>query len=586
MVAAALAARAVLAQGPPNGPDDLRRGIARISYLNGDVSIQRGDSGEWVAGIVNAPLETNDRISTGMNARTEIQFDSGDILRIGGGADITLTDIEVNRYLIAVGRGMVTFRLLRASNTDIEVDTPVASIRPSKMGSYRISVSDAGEAQITARFGDVEVFTPKGSQWLNAGQTMVTRGTPSDPEFQIVQASGPDDWDRWNDSRDRPIANSPSQRYVPPGVYGAEDLDPYGNWVNVPPYGTVWQPTVPVGWAPYQSGRWVWLDWYGWTWVSYDPWGWAPYHYGRWFFSPAFGWCWYPGAIGVPHYWSPALVAFFGFGGAGVGFGFGNIGWVPLAPYEVLYPWWGRSYYGGFGFVNHSVNFASVNVLSTYRNASVANGFTAVSGADFRSGHFTNFLRPSAAQLSQASFVRGPIPVGPDRANLRFSDRQAGAIARTSPARVFSYRGGGANQSAVQRIPFAQQQRAFGSVNGGAANTNRGWTRFGEPGRALMPPNQGTTPSTRNEATGWQRFGDPYAGPRESGARNSQPNSGRQLTNGSASQPQPLRVAPPVVRERASGSAGNSGYRAPAPRSTPQRSGGAARSGGGGGHRR
>jgi FecR protein len=605
LAAVSLTTRLARAQNPTATADDLRRGVARISFLNGDVSIQRGDSGEWVAAAVNAPLMANDRISTGINSRMEVQFDSGGILRIGGGADVTLTGMEANRYQIAVGRGMMTFRVLRASSSDIEVDTPNVSVRPSKIGSYRISVSDTEESQITARQGDVEVFTPRGTEWVYAGQSMLARGTAADPEFQIVQAPKADDWDRWNDSRDRPIANSPSQRYVPPGVYGAQDLDAYGNWVNVAPYGNVWQPMVPVGWAPYQSGRWVWLDWYGWTWVSYEPWGWAPYHYGRWFYASPFGWCWYPGAIGVPHYWSPALVAFFGFGGGGVAFGFGNIGWVPLAPYEVLYPWWGRAYYGNLGYFNRSVNITSVNIINTYRNARVANGFTAVSAADFRSGRLTNFLRPSAAELSQASVARGPMPVAPDRANLRFSDRQAGSVARSAPAKVFTYRGTGGTQPAVQRIPFAEQERAFGS--GAAASVNRGWTRFGAPNGQSLTPNRHeagdwqrfgeprTAPAPQSEqpaARGWSRFGEPYGDPRQAN-RPAAPaevprgpaGPGNYRFNSGAGRPEPLRVAPPIMRERSGGN-GSGGYRAPAPRSTPQRSGGGTRGGSGGGHRR
>jgi hypothetical protein len=391
-------------------PDDARRGVARISLVNGEVSVQRGDSGEWVAAAVNAPVLTGDRISTGPNSRAEVQFDSGNMLRVGGSAEVTLSQLETGRYQMAVGRGTVTYRLLRTSNADVEVDTPNVSVRPSKQGAYRIGVSDAGESEITARSGDVEVFTPRGSQWVSAGQTMQARGSASDPEFQIVRATPYDDWDRWSDSRDHVFTSAASPQYVPQGVYGAEDLDPYGNWVNVPSYGNVWQPTVAADWAPYRYGRWVWEDWYGWTWVSADPWGWAPYHYGRWFHEPGFGWCWYPGAIGVRHYWSPALVAFFGFGGGGFGLEFGNVGWVPLAPYEVFHPWWGRGYYGGQGYFNRSVNIVNVNITNVYRNARV-NGFTAVSGGDFRSGRFNNFLRPSGDELRQANFARGPIPV-------------------------------------------------------------------------------------------------------------------------------------------------------------------------------
>src|SRR5215469_15196770 len=141
LVLTALAVAAARAQVQDSASDDLKRGVARISFLNGDASIQRGDSGEWVAAAVNAPLEANDRVTTGANSRMEVEFDSGDILRVGGGADVTLTDLEANRYLVAVGHGMVTFRVLRISSNDIEVDTPNVSVRPSKVGSYRISVS-------------------------------------------------------------------------------------------------------------------------------------------------------------------------------------------------------------------------------------------------------------------------------------------------------------------------------------------------------------------------------------------------------------------------------------------------------------
>src|SRR5262249_13231518 len=153
--------------------------------------------------------------------------------------------------------------------------------------------------------GDVEIFTPRGSQHLNAGQTLVARGTASDPEFQTTGAIPRDEWDRWNEDRDARLERTAGYRYASRDIYGVEDLDPYGTWVNVAPYGYVWRPAVAAGWAPYRMGRWVWIDWYGWTWVSDDPWGWAPYHYGRWFWS-AGGWCWYPGGFGGRHYWSPA----------------------------------------------------------------------------------------------------------------------------------------------------------------------------------------------------------------------------------------------------------------------------------------
>ena len=96
----------------------------------------------------------------------------------------------------------------------------------------------------------------------------------------------------------------------------------------------------------------MWEPYYGWTWVDNEPWGWAPFHYGNWFYAADYGWAWYPGAYAVarPYVYRPALVAFFSFGGGGGNFsvGFGNVGWVPIAPYEPFHPWWGNG--GGYGY--------------------------------------------------------------------------------------------------------------------------------------------------------------------------------------------------------------------------------------------
>jgi hypothetical protein len=615
-------------------PDDLRRGVARISYMDGEVSVRRGDSGEWVAGVINAPLLSEDSIATGPNSRAEVQFDAGNVMRVGGNSQLKLADLEYSRYQVQLAHGTVTYRMLRASSANVELDTPSVSVRPSQQGSYRISVRDGGDSEITARNGNVEIFTPRGSQWLNAGQTMTARGTSADPEFQIAAAIPYDDWDRWCDGRDRPVLQSKSYQYVPQGVYGAEDLDNAGVWTEVPNYGPCWRPTtVGVGWAPYQNGRWVWLDWYGWTWVSYDSWGWAPYHYGRWFWETNFGWLWYPGVMGVRHYWSPALVGWFGFGaGGGFGFGFGNVGWVPLAPYEVFHPWWGRGFYGRGGF-NRNINITNVNVNNVYRNARVMNGVSAVSASDFRSGRFNQIQRISGNQVRSAGMVRGAMPFAPGRDNLRFSDRAVTNVPRTSNTQFFSHqqptpaprtsmgpqsrqfeqgnRGTVPSQSGF-RQGTALQQGPQASSRGGsnpAVNTGGGgWRRFNEPaGQSAAPRNgnsgwggsqsqalQNTRPSggqSTNQApaqrgSGYSRFGDPGTASRQQFTQSPRSQSGGSSGFGSYSAPrynaptsrqESIRIAPPVVRERQSAPSYS------APHNSGGGGGGGRPSGGGGG---
>jgi len=96
-----------------------------------------------------------------------------------------------------------------------------------------------------------------------------------------------------------------------------DNLAPYGSWVNMDPYGSVWIPNVGAGFAPYASnGYWANTD-YGWTWVSDFDWGWAPFHYGRWEHKRDVGWFW------IPDYtWGPAWVEW--------DYGPGYYGWAPL----------------------------------------------------------------------------------------------------------------------------------------------------------------------------------------------------------------------------------------------------------------
>ena len=574
------------------------RGVARVSIVNGEVSVRRGDSGDWVAAVINAPLMVEDRVSTGANSRAEVQFDSANLIRVGANAEIRLAELGLNRYHLQVAHGTVTFRVLRESQARVEVDTPTVSIKPSHIGVYRVYVQGDGQTEITVRLGALEVATPKGTEQLQAGQTMLARGNPADPEFRIDPAIAMDEWDRWNEQRDREMLSSPSYSNVPQDMYGAEDLDNHGQWVDEPSYGQVWAPSVGPDWAPYQNGRWVWEDYYGWTWVSSDPWGWAPFHYGRWFYAASHGWCWYPGGFGR-HYWSPALVGFFGFGpglGVGVGFGFGNIGWVALAPFEPMYAWWGRGFYGGFrnpGYFNRGVNVTNVNVTNVYRNARVANGISAVTAADFRQGRFGNIARTTGSQIHEAGLVRGQLPVAPSAANLRYSNRSVASIPRSSENVHFF---GRSTAAPVQRVPFAEQQRAMQQFSrqpaastiarGAAGGAGVGQTRSAAPGAAApsnggawRPVNEPPSAATANRGaasdSGWQRFGEP----RPSGTNAPRPAYRPYATPTPAnnSRPQSIRVAPPVVREKSSQGS------APRSQSSGHSSGGGSHTSGGGG---
>jgi hypothetical protein len=96
-------------------------------------------------------------------------------------------------------------------------------------------------------------------------------------------------------------------------------LEPYGEWIESPTYGTAWIPyATAAGWRPYTTGQWLSTN-HGWMWLADEPWGWAAFHYGRWTLEERLGWVWIPG-----NSWAPAWVAW--------RHGQGYVGWAPLAP--------------------------------------------------------------------------------------------------------------------------------------------------------------------------------------------------------------------------------------------------------------
>jgi len=427
-------------------------GVGRVSLIHGDVSTQRGDSGDWSAAQLNAPLMSGDKVSTGDKARTEVQLDYANILRLSEHTQANITNLTRKTIQIQLGHGMANYTVLGNSDADAEIDTPNVAIRTERRAaSFRVLVTADDHTEVLVRHGEVEITTPQGGTRVGENQFITIRGTGAETQYRVGDAPARDDWDQWNTDRDRMIRGSVSRRHTNDYYTGTQDMDGYGNWRDVPDYGSAWFPNVDSGWAPYSAGNWVWEPYWGWTWVSYEPWGWAPYHYGRWFLYDG-AWGWWPGPVyGYPYYrplWAPAYVSFFGWGGGfgfGVGWGWGSIGWFPIGPCDFFHPWWG-GWGGRFGFTGWRGwgrgGFAPLHGGTRFSNVRLAQnnphfrGATGVS-ADHFGGRGGTFSRVDHASLQNAHFATGNLPITPTRASLSASGR---------PAAAGTLRNGGGNQ--------------------------------------------------------------------------------------------------------------------------------------------
>ena len=410
-------------------------GVARVSVIHGEVFTWRGNSKGRMPATVNAPVERGDNIAIGPGSRTELQLDYADILRLDHGAGIKVVELTRTRIEIQVTAGLADFVVAKGAEAAVEIDTPNMTIRPRSEGTYRIQVISAADTHLTVRRGQAEVATPRGSVNVGWGQLIDVKGRDN-PEYRIAPSGGKDEWDGWNDDRDHIIADPQVWQHTNRYYTGSEDLERYGQWVEVPGYDWCWAPYVQAGWAPYRDGRWVADPYYAWTWLSYEPWGWAPYHYGRWI---AYGsdWCWWPGmGINGPRpVWGPGFVAFFGFGagqgGPGSDLGFESIGWLPLGPRDRMSPWWGRG--RGFSSTNitdiNNIPMTGLNEPDGQAYGSNLQGImtvaylqaaiTAIPAQSFATGSMAHNLIPlNEDMLRQGSLIQGTLPVTPTKASL------------------------------------------------------------------------------------------------------------------------------------------------------------------------
>jgi hypothetical protein len=312
--------------------------VARVSVVEGQVTVLEPDGDEAGGNLVNWPVTSGTRITAAPGARTEFRVGSTAV-RLDGDSSMEVIDLDDNVLRLRLDYGTANVRIRNPDQlSGFELTTPQARVTMAEPGSLRIDAERAPDTSVvTMLAGSGRVDGAGTSMSLRAGKRVEIRG--DDIFTGVAQRTAFDDWVHARDRRDD---NSQSLRYVTADVTGYEELDQYGNWRDDPEYGPLWAPRgVGADWAPYRDGRWTWLEPWGWTWVDDAPWGYAPSHYGRWVFVQS-RWYWAPGRAVVRPVWAPALVGWVGGSGWNVTFrdhrAGPGVGWYPLTPRDRYVP--------------------------------------------------------------------------------------------------------------------------------------------------------------------------------------------------------------------------------------------------------
>ncbi len=301
--------------------------IVRLSYVEGDVQIQRPEEIGWQEALINLPIRQGYQIST-RRGRAEIEFESGAVARLAEDTYLKFTELALadgsRLTQLNLMRGTATIYANLSDSDRFSVSTPHFTVYVPRNARFRIDADDDG-ATVSVHKGDVTVEALGASYRVTKNRAFLFRATGE--QVTLARAPETDAWDRWVDDRENILSatrEAASVRYVrAPFSYGISDLDYYGGWSNLPGYGYGWQPRgISIGWSPYCNGRWMHLGGFL-TWVSFEPWGWTPFHYGNWVFARN-NWFWVPGGF---HHWQPAIVFWVNLGG-------NRWGWGPRGPHD------------------------------------------------------------------------------------------------------------------------------------------------------------------------------------------------------------------------------------------------------------
>jgi hypothetical protein len=279
--------------------------IVRLSYVQGDVQIDRGAGNGLEKAILNMPITEGMLLETGANGRAETEFEDGTVVRLPPASEVgfqqlRLRDSGGKLSTVEVLKGTVYFSVRHKGDDQFKVAFAGRELPVNKPAHFRVEVNQ-NNTTLAVFSGEVS-FKNNGKQVkVHKGEEVALGPNNAVHLANLVSPNAYDDWDKQRFNYHKQYYDTASYSSYP--YFGRGDLNYYGAWYRVPGYGRLWQPyNAGFDFDPFNNGCWTWYPGFGYTFVSGYPWGWLPYRYGSWVFVPGWGWGW------MPAYWNNWVV--------------------------------------------------------------------------------------------------------------------------------------------------------------------------------------------------------------------------------------------------------------------------------------
>lgn len=277
--------------------------IVRLSYVDGDVQLDKGDGQGFSTAYLNSPILNHSKLWV-RSGQAEVEFEDGSSVRLTPDTILNFEDLSLGsngdrNSTVELQEGTAYFDIQRRDPDRFQVDFGPDRIQLAMPAHFRIDV-DKKQYEVAVFKGEVSVTNFDGSEVAVKKDETIRLDSDDPDRYYLAKGIDAETYDGWDSERTKShddVVVAAAKSGYSGNVDGASDLTSYGNYINVPGYGDMWRPAgMGLDWDPFSDGYWVWYPGYGYMFVSDYPWGWAPYRYGSWDFVNGYGWCWNPGS--------------------------------------------------------------------------------------------------------------------------------------------------------------------------------------------------------------------------------------------------------------------------------------------------
>lgn len=109
---------------------------ARLQEVKGTVMVKRWNGDAWIPATEAMELNENDKVNTGSNGQTRVEFVSGGSIWLGEDASIAIAETDtrpgLDRTDVTVIHGRIDAELPDAKKQSLSVTTPSATVRAGR----------------------------------------------------------------------------------------------------------------------------------------------------------------------------------------------------------------------------------------------------------------------------------------------------------------------------------------------------------------------------------------------------------------------------------------------------------------------